>query len=75
MTKKTIPPIFSLLRGACRSGGVKIWGGLFFLNNVKIENNDFITILGSVNLNIMMPSTNYCSEPTDNVPRGTLTHI
>ena len=50
-------------------------GGLFFLNNVKIENNDFITILGSVNLNIMMPSTNYCSEPTDNVPRGTLTHI
>ena len=31
-----------------RSGGVKIWRGLFFLNNVNIRNNDFITILGPV---------------------------
>jgi len=41
------------------SGGVKIWGDLLFLNIMKIGNNDFITILGSENLNIMMFTTNY----------------
>ena len=56
------------------SGGVKIWGVLLFLNIMKIENNDFITILGSANLNVMMFSTNYCSNPTVNVPGGSMTH-
>ena len=42
---------------------------------MKIENNDFITILGSANLNVMMFSTNYCSNPTVNVPGGSITHV
>ena len=57
------------------SGGVKIWGFLLFLNIVKIGNNDFITILGSVNLNIMMFTANYCSNLIENVHRGSVTHI
>ena len=58
------------------SGGVKIWGLLFFfLKKYKIGNNDFITILGSENPNSMMFATNYCSKPTVNVPVGSVTHI
>ena len=57
------------------SGGSKIWGLLFFLNNVKIGNSDFITILGCVDLHNMMSATNYCSKPTDNVPGGSLAHM
>ena len=57
------------------SGGVKIWGVLLFLNIMKIGNNDFITILGSENLNIMMFTTNYWSKPTVNVPGGRITHV
>ena len=52
------------------SGGSKIWGLLFFLNNVKIGNSDFITILTHINLYYMIHTTNYCSKPTDNVSGG-----
>ena len=41
----------------------------------KIGNNDFITILGSENLNSMMFTTNYCPNPTVNVPVGSITHL
>ena len=54
---------------------MKIWGLLFFFKKYKIENGDFITILGSVNVNIMTPSTNCCSNPTENVLGGRITHI
>ena len=54
---------------------MKIWDLLFFLNKSEIENNDFITILGSTNPNDMMPTTNYCSNPTDDVPGGSVDHI
>ena len=57
------------------SGGVKICGFLLFLNIVKIENSDFTTILGYANINVMMFSTNYCSNPTVNVPWGSIGHI
>ena len=50
--------------------------GIFvFFKKYKIGNNDFITILGSANLNVMMFTTNYCSKPTDNVPGGSITLI
>ena len=75
ISKITKPPIFSLLRGALRSGGVKIWGVLLFLNIMKIRNNDFITILVSENLNVMVFPTNYWSNPTVNVPGWSITHI
>ena len=66
-----IKSLFSI----CGRGGVKIWGLLFFLNNVKIENNDFIIILDYANLNDMMPTTNYCSNPTEKFLGGSITHI
>ena len=47
---------------------------VFFLK-YKIGNNDFITILGSENLNSVMFTTNYCSNPTVNVPVGSITHL
>jgi len=53
----------------------KYGGCCFFLNNVKIGNNDFITFWGYVNLNDMTHTTNYCSKPTDNVSGGSIAHI
>ena len=53
----------------------KYGGLLLFLNIVKIENSDFITILAHANLNSMINTINYCSKSTDNVLGGSLTHI
>ena len=72
--KNNKPHIFTPPR-PLGSGGVKIWGLLFFLNNVKIENNDFIIILDYANLNDIMPTTNYCSNPTEKFLGGSVTHI
>ena len=72
--KNNKPHIFTPPR-PLGSGGVKIWGFLFFLNIMKIGNNDFITILGPENLNVMMFPTNYWSNPTVNAPGGSITHI
>ena len=72
--KNNKPHIFTPPR-PLGSGGVKIWGLLFFLNNVKIENNDFIIILDYANLNGIMPTTNYCSNPTEKFLAGSVTHI
>ena len=56
ITKKQKSPFFTeLLRG-----GAKKWGLLFFFEKYKIENNGFITILGSVGNKGMMPITNFC---------------
>ena len=44
-------------------------------NIIKIENNDFIIILDHANLNDMMPTTNYCSNPTEKFLGGSITHI
>ena len=41
-------------------GGAKKWGLLFFFKKYKIENNDFITILGSVGNKGTMPTTIFC---------------
>lgn len=46
-----------------------------YTTSYKIGNNDLITILGSENLNSMMFTTNYCSNPTVNVPVGSITHL
>ena len=56
------------------SGGVKIWGLLFFSKKYKIENNDFITILGSVNVKNMVPTTIHRPNPIENVLRGSIDH-
>ena len=56
------------------SGGVKIWGFLFFFFKYKTGNNDFTTILDSENVNGMMPSTKFCSNLTDGVPGGSVAH-
>ena len=50
-------------------------GFVVFFIQYKIGNNDFITILGSENLNSVMFTTNYCSNPTVNVPVGSITHL
>ena len=42
---------------------------------MEIGNKDFITILDSTNPNDMMPDTNYCSKPTDDVSEGSVGHI
>ena len=42
------------------------------LGSYKIGNNDFITIWGSVNLKNMIPTTIYCSNPTENVLKGSI---
>ncbi len=39
---------------------LKKWGLLFFFKKYKIENNDFITILGSVDNKGMTPTTIFC---------------
>ena len=72
--KNNKPHIFTPSR-PLGSDGVKIWGLLFFFKKYKIENGDFITISGSVNVNIMTSSTNCCSNPTENVLGGRITHI
>ena len=56
------------------SGGVKIWGLLFFLKKYKIGNNDFTTILGAVNVKNMTPTTICSSNPTENVLGGRIDH-
>jgi len=56
-------------------GEWKYGGFCFFLNIMKIGNNDFITILVSENLNVMVFPTNYWSNPTVNVPGWSITHI
>ena len=43
--------------------------------NVKIKNNDFIIILDYANLNDMIPTTNYCSNPMEKFLGGSITHI
>ena len=48
--------------------------GFVVFEKYKLGNNDFIAILGSENLNPMMFTTNYCSNPTVNVPVGSITH-
>ena len=53
------------------SGGVKIW---FFVFKYKIGNNDFTTILGSVNVKNMTPTTICSSNPTENVLGGSIDH-
>ena len=40
-------------------GGAKKWGLLFFFKKYKIENNGFITILGSVDTKGMMSTTDF----------------
>ena len=44
------------------------------LNKYKIGNNDFVTILGSENLNSMIFTTNYCSNPTENALGSSIGH-
>ena len=53
--KNNKPHIFTTPR-PLGSGVVKIWGLLFFFK-YKIGNNDFTTILGSVNVKNMTPTT------------------
>ena len=55
-------------------GVVKIWGLLFFFLKYKIGNNDFTTILGSVNVKNMTPTTICSSNPTGNVLGGSIDH-
>ena len=59
ITKKQKSPFFAPPR-SLRSGGAKKWGLLFFFKKYKIENNGFITILGSVGNKGMMPTTKFC---------------
>ena len=59
ITKNKSPHFFAPPR-SLRSGGAKKWGLLFFFKKYKIENNGFITILGSVGNKGMMPTTNFC---------------
>ena len=51
---------------------MKIWGLLFFLKEYKIGNNNFTTILGSVNVKNMTPGTISSSNPTENVLGGSI---
>ena len=71
--KNNKPHIFTPPR-PLGSGGVKIWGLLFFFKKYKIGNNDFTTILGSVNVKNMTPTTICSSNPTENVLGGSIDH-
>ena len=73
--QKNKSPHFFAPPRSLRSGGAKKWGLLFFFKKYKIRNNDSTTILDSENTNDMMPSTKFCSNPTDGVPGGSVTHI
>ena len=57
--KKNKSPHFFAPPRSLRSGGAKKWGLLFFFKKYKIENNGFITILGSVDTKAMMSTTNF----------------
>ena len=71
--QKTINPIFPRLHSLAV---VETWKyGVCFFFKYKIGNNNFTTILGSENLNSMMFTTNYCSNPTVNVLVGSITHL
>ena len=71
--KNNKPHIFTTPR-PLGSGVVKIWGLLFFFKKYKIGNNDFTTILGSVNVKNMTPTTICSSNPTENVLGGRIDH-
>ena len=71
--KKTKAPIFSRLRGVYGAEARKN-GDFCFFKKYKNRNNDFTTILGSENVNGMMPSTKFCSNLTDGVPGGSVAH-
>ena len=49
---------------------MRIWGLFFF--KYKIGNNDFTTILGSVNVKNVTPGTISSSKPTENVLGGSI---
>ena len=57
------------------SGGAKIWYFLFFFKKYKIGNKVGITILDSVNVNDIMPTTIFCSKPTNHVPGRSVAHV
>ena len=69
--KNNKPHIFTTPR-PLGSGVVKIWGLLFFSFKYKIGNNDFTTILGSVNVKNMTSGTISSSNPTENVLGGSI---
>ena len=71
--KNNKPHIFTPPR-PLGSGGVKIWGLLFFFKKYKIGNNDFTTILGAENVKNMTPTTIFSSNPTENVLGGSIGH-
>ena len=58
--KKTNIPLFSRLRGVYGAEVRKKGDVCFFLNKYKIENSDFITILGSAVTKGMMSITKFC---------------
>ena len=49
-------------------------GFVVFFKKYKIGNNDFTTILGSVNVKNMTPTTIFSSNPTENVLGGSIDH-
>ena len=59
LKKNKHPPFFAPPLRKLR-GGAKKWGCLFFFKKYKIENSDFITILGSAGTKGMMPITKFC---------------
>ena len=71
--KNNKPHIFTPPR-PLGSGGVKIWGLLFFFKKYKIGNNDFTTILGSENVKNMTSTVTFSSNPTENILGGGTDH-
>ena len=49
-------------------------GFVVFSKKYKIENNDFITILGSLNVKNMVPTTIHRPNLIENVLRGSIDH-
>ena len=49
-------------------------GFVVFFKKYKIGNNDFTTILGSVNVKNMTPTTISSSNPAENVLGGSIDH-
>ena len=60
ITKKQKSPFFRASAEFTERRREKRGMFVFFLNKYKIENSDFITILGSVGTKGMMPATNLC---------------
>ena len=58
--KKQKPPFFRASTEFTERRREKMGTFVFFFKKYKIENNDFITILGSVGNKGMMPTTNFC---------------